>query len=241
MPGAKRLTLLFLVLFPAFSYAGKLPIPENFSAEYVLEAGLFTIGKSRRSLTAIENGLYVFESYTWPAGMLSVFYNGDVTERSVWKYQDNMAIPVEYSYIDTNEKNKRDAILTFDWDRLIVTNKINGEPWDLEIKKGTQDKLLYQISIMLDLTSNNKTSKLKYLVADGGKLRTYDAEIKKKESIKTPAGKFETIRIAREDEKSITTLWCAPSLSYLPVRIEHYKKKPNTRVNAYLTRITGLP
>lgn len=226
---------------PAFSRGTKLPIPEKFSAEYVLKSGLFTIGKTRRSLSALENGVYIFESYTWPAGMLSVFYSGNITERSVWKYQDNRAVPMEYSYTDTSQENKRDVVLTFDWSKNIVTNRINGDPWELDIQKGTQDKLLYQVSIMLDLVTNNKKTSLEYLVADGGKLRTYDAEIQGKENIKTPAGVFDTVRIAREDKKSITTLWCAPSLNYLPVRIEHFKKKPNTRVNAYLTTVDGLP
>lgn len=237
--------LLLLILFcaatSAFAKDNTLPISDNFSVEYVLESGLFTIGKTRRSLNRLENGLYVFESYTWPAGMLSVFYKGDLTERSVWKYQDSMAVPIEYSYKDTNEKNTRDAVLTFDWDNNVVTNNINGDPWELKIKKGTLDKLLYQVSIMLDLVSDHKKTNLQYLVADGGKLKTYNAEIQESESIKTPAGVYETVRIVREGKKSITTLWCAPSLNYLPVRIEHYKKKQKTRVNAYLTSVTGLP
>ena len=236
--------LLFLILASSVNtFASKsngLPIANNFSAVYRLESGLFTIGETRRSLTTLKNGLHVFESYTRPTGMLSVFYNGDVTERSLWKYENHMAVPVEYSYIDTNEKNKRDAVLKFDWDKLTVTNDINGDPWQLQIRQGTQDKLLYQVSIMMDLATDNKRKELNYLVADGGKLRKYDAKILREEKIRTPAGNFDTVRVVREDKKSITTLWCAPSLSYLPVRIEHYKKKPNTRVNAYLTKVTGL-
>ncbi|WP_455218426.1 DUF3108 domain-containing protein [Kaarinaea lacus] len=238
--------LLLLLSLPGFavsasSSAKTLPIPANFTVEYVLESGLFTIGNTRRTLKVLDNGLYVFESYTWPAGMLSVFYNGDLTERSVWKYENNMAVPLEYIYKDTNKGSERDAVLTFDWEKNVVTNNINDEPWNLDIKKGTLDKLLYQLSIMIDLVNDSKRTNLKYAVADGGKLRTYIAEIKEPEIIKTPAGSFETVRIVRESRKSITTLWCAPSLKYLPVRIEHYKIKRGTRVNAYLTSVAGLP
>lgn len=218
-----------------------LPISDNFSVEYVLESGLFTIGKTRRTLNILENGLYAFESYTWPAGMLSVFYKGDLTERSVWKYMDKKAIPIEYTYKDTNKKKKRDVVLTFNWDNMVVTNNINGEPWDLDIEPGTQDKLLYQVSIMMDLTNNNQRKKLEYVVADGSKkIRYYNAEVQEKVTIKTPAGNFETVRVHHDDGKRVTTLWCAPSLDYLPVRIEHFKKG-ETKVNAYLTKIEGLP
>ncbi|MCK4587906.1 MAG: DUF3108 domain-containing protein, partial [Gammaproteobacteria bacterium] len=77
-------------------------------------------------------------------------------------------------------------------------------------------------------------------VADGGKLKSYDAVIQKTETIETPAGEFETIRVNRDDGKRVTTLWCAPDLNYLPVRIEHYKKG-DTKVNAYLVKVKGLP
>jgi hypothetical protein len=235
------LLIQFCFIGPAYSRENTLPIPDNFSIEYVLKSGLFTIGKTRRTLSSLDNALYVFESYTWPAGILSVFYNGNVTERSLWKFKDNKAIPIEYSYKDTSEKNERDVVLTFDWKNNVVTNNINGDPWNLKIKKGTLDKLIYQVSIMLDLTTDNKKTNLKYFVADGGKLRTYIAEVQDTETIKTPAGNFNTVRVVRENKKSITTLWCAPSLNYLPVRIEHYKKKADTRVNAYLTSVKGLP
>lgn len=234
---AFAITLCSLLAHTA-TWADKLPIPDKFSAEYTLKSGLFTIGKTRRTLSAQDNH-YVFESYTWPAGMLSIFYKGDVTERSVWDYRQKHAIPLLYSYRDTNKKSKRDVRLTFDWDKMTVTNSINDDPWKMTIKEGTQDKLLYQISIMLDLANNPQIKKLQYTVADGGKLKFYDAAIEKKETIKTPAGKFETLRITRDDGKRVTTLWCAPSLSYLPVRIEHYKKE-GSRLNAYLTHYTGL-
>lgn len=221
------------------TWADKLPIPENFTAEYTLKSGILTVGKSRRTLSSQKNGQYVFESYTWPAGMLSIFYKGDITERSLWKYQNKIAIPIEYSFVDTNEKSKRDIKLAFDWQNKKVTNTINKKPWKMKIKDGTQDKLLYQISIMLDLENNPHTRKLQYTVADGGKLKFYDAPVENKVTIKTPAGKFEAVKISRDDGKRVTTLWCAPSLYYLPIRIEHYKKG-GTKINAYLTHYTGL-
>jgi len=97
-----------------------LPISNKFSVEYVLKSGVFTIGKTRRTLNPQGNGDYVFESYTWPAGILSIFYKGDVTERSLWKYQNKTAVPIQYSYIDTNKKSKRDIKLSFDWENKKV-------------------------------------------------------------------------------------------------------------------------
>ena len=216
-----------------------LPIPNNFSVEYVLQSGLFDIGKTKRTLSLQENGRYAFTSVTKATGMFAMFYNGKVTERSIWEYREGRARPLQYSYNDTNKK-KRNVNLAFDWENKTVTNTINGEPWDMTIPPDTQDKLIYQINIMFDFLENNDVKTIKINVADGGKLKTYGVVIQKKETIKTPAGKFETIRINRDDGKRVTTLWCAPSLNYLPVRIEHYKKG-DTKVNAYLVKYKGLP
>lgn len=233
------LLLILCCLFVSSStIASSLPISDRFTVEYVLKSGFFEFGKTKRTLSRQENGRFVFTSTTTAAGMFSMFYTGHVTETSTWDLYEDRARPRQYSYIDTN--NNREVNLDFDWENKTVINTINGEPWSMEIKDGTQDKLLYQISIMLDLTNNNEIKTLGYSVADGGKLKIYDAKVQETETIETPAGVYKTLRIHRDDGKSVTTLWCAPSLNYLPVRIEHYKKG-ETRVNAYLTKVNGLP
>ena len=234
------LLILCSTLDPTTSTAGELPIPDNFSVEYILQSGFFDIGKTERTLSLKKDGRHIFTSTTRASGMFAVFYNGIVTERSVWEYHQGRARPLQYSYKDTNKKSERDVNLAFNWENKTVTNTINGEPWDMEIAPDTQDKLIYQINIMFSLLENSKLKVMKINVADGGKLKNYDAVIQKKETIKTPAGEFETIRINRDDGKRVTTLWCAPSLDYLPVRIEHYKKG-DTKVNAYLVKVKGLP
>lgn len=172
--------------------------------------------------------------------MFAMFFSGKITERSIWDFHNGRARPLQYSYKDTNKKKERDVSLVFDWDKKTVTNTINGDPWNMSITPDTQDKLIYQINIMLSLLENSNLKTIEINVADGGKLKTFNAIIKKKETIETPAGKFETIRVNRDDGKRVTTLWCAPSLNYLPVRIEHYRKG-KTKVNAYLVKVTGLP
>ncbi len=215
-------------------------ISNDFSVEYILKSGLFDIGKTKRTLSIHENGRHVFTSTTRAIGMFALFFNGKITENSIWEYHKGRARPLQYSYKDTNKNKERDVSLKFDWENKTVTNTINGEPWDMEITPDTQDKLIYQINIMLSLLENSNLKMIKINVADGGKLKTHDAIIQKKETIKTPAGKYDTIRISRDDGKRVTTLWCAPELNYLPVRIEHYKKG-DTHVNAYLVKVTGLP
>ena len=233
------LILLWSLPAPATSNAGELPISDNFSAEYILQSGFFDIGKTKRTLSLQKDGRYIFTSTTKATGMFAMFFNGKITERSIWEYHQGRARPLQYSYKDTNKKKERNVSLEFDWKNKTVTNTINGEPWDMEITPDTQDKLIYQINIMFSLLADNNLKTMTINVADGGKLKNHEVIIQKKETIETPAGKYKTIRVRRDDGKRVTTLWCAPELNYLPVRIEHYKKG-DTHVNAYLVKVKGL-
>ena len=63
-----------------------------------------------------------------------------------------------------------------------------------------------------------------------------------REVITTPLGKIEAIKLTRErsrpkDRK--TTLWCAPSLNYLPVMLEHIEKD-GTVFTAKIRRLRGI-
>ncbi|MCK4586763.1 MAG: DUF3108 domain-containing protein, partial [Gammaproteobacteria bacterium] len=174
MINSSNLAAFLLVLCslsaPTASTAGELPISDNFSVEYILQSGFFDIGKTKRTLSRQEDGRYVFTSTTRATGMFEIFFDGKVTERSIWEYHEGRARPMQYSYKDTNKKKERDVRLAFDWENKTVTNTINGEPWDMEITPDTQDKLIYQINIMLSLLENNKLKIMNINVADGGKL-----------------------------------------------------------------------
>lgn len=213
------------------------PLPE-FAAVYTLSKGNIKIGESTRRLTINDSGTNVFESITHPAGLGRLFASGNVTERSEWVYYEGKPRPVAYTYIDTSRKQERNVQLTFDWDKSRVTNTINGDPWKMELFPGTQDKLIYQLRLMLELASAN--SKLDYSIADGGKLKEYKLEILGPESIKTKLGKFEAIRVQRVSGERVTTFWCVKDLNYLPVRIEQRKGKKSP-ITASLTSVQGLP
>ena len=79
-----------------------------------------------------------------------------------------------------------------------------------------------------------------YAIADGGKLKTYDIHVRGEEVIETPAGQFETVIVAREGDERSTTMWCAKSLNYLPVKIQQIEADGN-RFSAELSQVKGLP
>lgn len=93
---------------------------------------------------------------------------------------------------------------------------------------------------MTDLAEQKKS--FTYRIADGGKLKDYDIRVIETETVTTPLGKIEAIKLIRyrkDKNKRQTTLWCAPSLNYLPVKLEHTEKGGSV-FTALLRRLKGI-
>ncbi len=225
-------------LFGFVPLAKSASFPESFEAVYALKKGFITFGETRRTLKNLEQGRFSYESKTKPTGFAAFFVEGRVSEKSIWKFQDGHLQPLEFSYLNTGGGKKREVELKFDWQTKKVTNRVNGDPWTMVLTDGTLDKLLYQLSLMHDLAAGKE--QMTYTIADGGKLKTYDIRVRGDEVIETPAGKFETVIVAREGNERSTTMWCAKSLNYLPVKIQQIEADGN-RFSAELSQVKGLP
>ncbi len=225
--------LIFLLAANTPVVAG---LPDNFTAVYELEKSGVTIGETKRTLRR-ETDHYVFESVTRPKGIAKLFTSGKVVERSTWRFYQQAPRPLTYTFSNSGSKKNRNVTLAFNWAENTVINTINGEPWNMPLENGTQDKLLYQLRLMVDLPTRKPA--LRYPVADGGKLKYYDIEIVGKERIRTKLGSFDTIRLHRIKGSRKTTLWCAEQLAYLPVRIEQ-QKNDDSPVVAVLTSVKGF-
>lgn len=212
--------MLLAVVAPPTSCA----FPDRFSAEYLLKAQGSTVGESRWELAAGEDGLYVYQKRSASAGLLSLFRKQTVTERSEWRYRDGEMRPHAYSYKRTGRKKNRDVQIRFDWEKRTVQTTVNGEPWQMPLPDGTLDKLIYSLAMMRDLAQGERN--LQYTVADGGTLKTYYIEPMGEEQIETELGSMRTVKLRRfrDKKKRETILWCAPALSFLPVRMEHREK-----------------
>jgi len=209
--------------------------PEEFTAWYKASKGMFS-GETIVSVKADKDHHYLYESVTKVTGMMSIF-GGEILEKSVWEYADGKIRPLRYSYNRSLGSKKRNAELTFDWNKKIVTNSIDSQPWKMTIKPDTLDKLVYQLVMMNDLQQGN--TELNYSIADGGKLKDYKISIMGEETIKTKIGEFKTIKVARIRGKRTTTMWCAEKLGYLPVRI-HQKKNGGGEHTAEIYRLEGF-
>lgn len=228
--------LLLSYLSPGPAIAAN-PLPDKFSVTYAVNKGFITLAYITRTLKPGDNGEYVFESVSRPSAIARMIADGEVLESSTWVFADDYPRPLTYLYKNTTKNNKREVKLLFDWKNKQVTNIINGKPWKMELHAGVQDKLLYQLTLMVDLSNNKK--KLEYQVADGGSIKEYQATIIGKEVLETDMGNFDTVIVQRKSSSRTTTFWCAPELNYLPVMIEH-RNNDGGHLEARITDVSGF-
>jgi hypothetical protein len=227
-----------LVFFPLANAHGapESPLPA-FNAEYSLKRNGIIMGTSTRSLSSASDGTFIYASSTQATGIIAWFIKDRIDEYSKWTFDGTQIRPLEYSYNRHGGDKTRQVKLNFDWQRHIVTNTIDGDPWRMEIPPDAQDKLVYQLAIMADLLNGKKN--LEYKIADGGKLKDYAFAIEGEEVLNTALGKVKTVRIQRIGDRRDTTVWCAPQFSYLPVRLEQ-QDTDGSELTMQITSVRGI-
>lgn len=215
------------------------PLPE-FEAEYTLSLNGLDVAELQVRLHR-EGEHYMYESFTRPIGVLALFRDDRIRETSQWVYgREGRIQPLRYTYQHTGSKREREADLRFDWAAGKVLNRVENEPWTMEIPQGTQDKLGYQLALMLDLSHGRRD--LSYHVADGGKLKVYQVDFQGMETLQTELGELRTIKVQRQKDRKgrVTTIWCAEKLAYLPVRITH-RDADGSFFTLRVTAVNGIP
>jgi hypothetical protein len=232
----RSLSLLFLILLCGNVDAKPLLAP--FEIDYEINrSGLALIDMQRR-LIQTDNGEYRFESNSRPTRKISWLLKDRISESSLWQFHKQQLRPLHYHYQHRGGKNNQHIELDFDWPQGIVNDSQRTPVWSKKIPPQTSDKLLYQLQLMLDLQAGKET--LSYTIVDHGKIRRYDFKRVGNDIIELPIGRYETVKLHRNAGKRSTTIWCAPELNYLPVRIELTGKDGST-MQANATRIKGLP
>jgi len=231
------LSFILLVILSSGLIAHEIP---DFSANYSVKLNGLPAGELKRSLSTNNDGTRTFKSSTQAKGIFAFFKPDLVEETSIWQKNDQFIRPLSYLYQRTGGKKDKYLSLTFDWHTQRVHIDDKKHPWRLVLEKNTLDKLVYQLALMLDLS--DKKTNIKYRIADGGKLKTYKIAILGEEVVSTPLGKIATIKLTRLRDRPKgreTTLWCAPTLNYLPVKLEHIEKG-GTVFTASLRRLEGI-
>lgn len=213
-----RIVWILLLLALAQTVSATTP-PDGFVTRYSLSVESMPIGETERKLERLPNGDYLYSTRSYATGVAAVLMKDRIGEQSRFRFLKGRFQPLDYRYERNGGKKTRTRNAHFDWQAMRAEGEHDGEAWQLAVKPGVLDRLLYQLAASYDLQRQRK--RFSYLVVDRGELKTYELTMAGVETVDTPLGSLTALKLQRRDGEYETTLWMAKELAYLPVRIEH--------------------
>jgi hypothetical protein len=225
-----------VVVFCAALSAWATTPPQGFVARYDLSLEAIPLGETERKLEKLANGDYLYSTRTVATGVAAILMKDRITEQSRFRFSKGQFQPLEYQYQRSGGKKTKSSGAQFDWQAKQAKGNHNGEAWQLAIKPGVMDRLLYQLAATYDMQKQRK--RFSYAIAERGELKTYELTVAGNETLDTPYGRLPTVKLQRFEGDYETSLWLAKGLSYLPVRIEH--TEDGKRYRAELKAVSGI-
>lgn len=238
----KMILLLLLVgILGSAQAAQPVDLPE-FEAQYLVRKGGINVGAATLRYTPVEPGGYRYSLHTRARGITRLFINTEIREVSQGRIEAGGFKPEYYRYDRRGDSRSGVSELFFDRDSMTVTNDVADRPWKMAITDNTIDRVTGPLQVMHDLHHRQgDNTRFTYKIADGGRLKTWEVTVEGAETIQTPMGRFETIRVRRQDLTNgrETHLWAAPALRYLAVQAEQWDADTR-RFRLVLSDLTGL-
>ena len=210
----RGLALLLLALGgSAVSHAGDASALQAYTATYRLTNGALTATAERRLSK---------EGNHWRLSQNASVLFLKVDEESVIEEINGELRPLSYQY-HNNLRSKSDQNFVFDWQSGRVFDKDARRPWEKALKSGYQDQLSSQLALRHALITGTFDDSLEQtLVAKKGKVKTYSLTRLGEERLETSLGTLDTVKLHRQrpGSSSEATLWLAPSLNYMIIKME---------------------
>jgi Protein of unknown function (DUF3108) len=198
----------------AAASTGKL---EPFQASYGWSWKGNTVAVSTLKLEHADGDSWIYSSTSEPRG-LGHLYPMRPKLRSNLRVTDEGVRPLSFKAEGGGDSH--DADVNFNWSAGRATGVYAGTAVDLPLKPGIQDDLSVQIAMMVELLHGRTPEQLSMI--DKNSWREYRYQREGAETIATPLGQVDTIIYSSQHPGSprVTRFWCAPSLGYLPMRVE---------------------
>lgn len=195
--------------------------PKAYQAEYKLKRAGMTLGKANFSLTETASSQWRYASTVKPKGLARMFVKDNITIASNLLFIGGEVIPADYRY-QRGGKKAETVSVDFDWANKVAAMTHNEQSQNVDLSSDHQDPYSLVLSIMQAAAAGQE--EITKQVIDK-RIKTRSFKLEKREKIDTSLGDLDTLKYVQNDDSSRTIhYWLAPSLNYIPVRIERYKK-----------------
>ena len=228
---------LFIFTSILFFYEGVHAVPDDYEAVYSVK--LMQADGTLRAKLENKEGIYTYSLKTEPMGFWKLIANGSINESSSFEIVDEKIRPINYKLIDTIRRNQRESQVEFDWSRKVINGFYKDRAIDIKLEEDILTRILLQIEIMHQKKRNSL--KESYVIIDRDEIKEIDISSSNNgKNISVPFGSYDVIEVSHSSKKSnrINTLWLAPDLDFIPVKLEQTEdKKVNFEANlVQLTR-----
>jgi hypothetical protein len=198
--------------------------PPTYRAEYSASFKGRDVGTSVFAVRADPDSAHLtYSSETRIKGLLRLASPKPIVDRSEFVVEGDRLVPTSFVHEDGSRKGEDNHSITFDWQARKA--RIVGEHGTIEVDvaPGTLDRGSLQVALMLDLSRGVEPRS--YDVVDEDSLKTYGYEHTGTGSVDTGIGPIDVVTYTqrREGSSRYTTIDFAPSLGYVPVKIEQIR------------------
>lgn len=166
---------------------------------------------------------WLYETHAAPTLLASIVISARSLEQSRFRVTARGVEPHHYSLSDGSAEHSNDTELAYDWLRGHVSGRARGETVELDVEPGTQDAMSIRAAVVVDLLAGREPHD--YAMIDGRELKHYVYRRGSSARLDTALGPLDTV-IFTSDRKGSDghgrswRYWYAPTLDWLPVRIE---------------------
>lgn len=218
LPSCAFAALLALVPFCAQADL----LSRNFTLTYEVAYNGIYLGDTVRTFRKIADDKWQFSGKTKAVGLARLFFKDEVNETSTLLQKGNAIMPLNYRYDQSGGKDEEHYQIDFRWDKKIIHNSREGKEFKLE--KNPQDLMTFQLQIMRDLQNHQNT--MTYYIASRSDASSYMLTQNGMVKLETPYKTLDTVELVSNKLKDNDQyrVWCAPSLEFLPVKIQKTDK-----------------
>jgi hypothetical protein len=186
-----------------------------------------------------DQDLYEFSSRVMAKGMLKLARPNPAVERSQFRVDGDGIQPQHFWYEDGSRSGEDNFEIAFDWQRRVATASNAEARREIALPQGTLDRGSLQVALMRELATTGAARTLKFADEDG--VVEYEYTDNGTATMPTGLGPIAAriLTQQRAGSSRVTSLWVAPELRFLPVRIEQ-RRDGEVQTAFELVSVQGL-
>ena len=168
-------------------------------------------------------GQYLLSSRTEATGLASLIRPNAAIESSRFTMDGDTIRVDEYNFNAGSGDKLEDSHASFDWNAGIAHSNHQEELADVRLSPGMLDRMSADLQVTLDLQAGKQPST--YTMIHRNAAKTYEFTYQGEETVKTPAGTFNTIKYLRQRPGSSRSayIWYAPEVNFQAVKVIQLK------------------